>query len=57
MNLEKQSLTSQVELLKVKIQDHTNAEIAKYKEQNQNLEADVKVLRSRNNELEDRYVM
>ncbi|XP_022815171.1 golgin subfamily A member 5 isoform X1 [Spodoptera litura] len=54
LNLEKQTLSSQVELLSVKIQEHTNAEVSKFKELNQRLETDVTVLRSRNIELEEK---
>ncbi|KAH9644024.1 hypothetical protein HF086_004285 [Spodoptera exigua] len=54
LNLEKQTLSSQVELLSVKIQEHTNAEVSKFKELNQRLETEVSVMRSRNIELEEK---
>ncbi|PZC71367.1 hypothetical protein B5X24_HaOG213572 [Helicoverpa armigera] len=55
LNLEKQSLSSQVELLSVKIQEHTNAEVSKFKDYNQRLESENTVLKTKNAELEDKF--
>uniref|UniRef100_A0A2A4JZD1 Uncharacterized protein n=1 Tax=Heliothis virescens TaxID=7102 RepID=A0A2A4JZD1_HELVI len=54
LNLEKQSLSSQVELLSVKIQEHTNAEVSKFKDVSQRLEAENTVLKTKNIELEEK---
>ncbi|XP_047034380.1 golgin subfamily A member 5 isoform X2 [Helicoverpa zea] len=55
LNLEKQSLSSQVELLSVKIQEHTNAEVSKFKDYNQRLESENIVLKNKNAELEEKF--
>ncbi|KAJ8709119.1 hypothetical protein PYW07_008945 [Mythimna separata] len=55
LTLEKQSLTAQVELLSMKIQEQKNAEVAKYKEINQRLEAETSLMRSRNLDMEEKY--
>ncbi|CAH0596277.1 unnamed protein product [Chrysodeixis includens] len=54
LNLEKQSLMSQIKLLEVKMQETNNAEVAQLKEQHQCVESEAIILRSRNKELEDR---
>ncbi|KAJ8711687.1 hypothetical protein PYW08_008641 [Mythimna loreyi] len=55
LTLEKQSLTSQVEILTMKIQEQKNAEVAKYKDINQRLEVETSILRNRNLEMEEKY--
>ena len=54
LTLEKQTLASQVEILSKRIQEHTNAEVAKYKESNQRLEHEIAMLRSNNQDLEEK---
>lgn len=51
---EKHSLTSQVQMLSMKIQEQKAAEVAKYKEINQRLENENTLLRHRNLDLEDK---
>lgn len=54
LTLEKQSLTSQVKMLSMRIQEQKNAEVDKYKEINQRLEAETSMMRSRNLDLEEK---
>lgn len=52
--MEKESITSQMDKLKQKIQEHISKEVQCYKDQNIRLQEDIDILRSSNRDLEDK---
>lgn len=55
-NVDKETLSAQIENLKIQITNLTNVEIAKYKDIKRDLEMEVTKLKERNKDLEELYV-
>ncbi|XP_075984732.1 golgin subfamily A member 5-like isoform X2 [Anticarsia gemmatalis] len=53
-NIEKSTLATQIDQLKMKLQDLVNSEVPTYKAQNKSLQNELDILRNRNRDLEDK---